>query len=174
MDSLRISGLGIYKTSVLLPVFLFFSSTHSLIWTDTVNVALINHCNCTIGNWMAEDVEKVRFTLVINSFTEVQHSKKLFSQEVQVPGIKKVWNYRGCFCPLHASAFFCMLSFEYWSWVGSANPWAFPHKDILFSLRLVIIQANSHSGHSLEHRLKSAIWPLSQSLMFVSDFFLAE
>jgi len=39
---------------------------------------------------MAEDVEKVRFTLVINSFTEVEHNKKLFSQEVQVPGIKKV------------------------------------------------------------------------------------
>lgn len=130
MDSLRISGLKIHIKPLCFSVFLFFSGTHSRVWTDMVYVAVINHCNCTIGNfwppcWMATDIliaqgEIYWSTLCYILWLKLKRVKTGvkfgfsfgFSLELQIPlGLyekkKKKWcNYLGCFCQLDACPIF--------------------------------------------------------------------
>lgn len=151
IDSLGISGLRIYIKPLCFSVFLFFSGTHSLVCTDMVYVAVINHCNCTIGNFwspMATDIliaqgeiywSTLCYILWLKLKTAKTGGKFGFSQELQIPpglyeiatfSAKKKKKKNGEITlavsaswiksnfPNYTWAFFCTLSFEYWSWIG--------------------------------------------------------
>lgn len=148
--SFWMQSLGEYIKPLCFSVFLFFSGTHSLVWTDMVYVAVINHCNCTIGNfsppcWMAADIliaqgeiywSTLCYIFWLKLKTAETGVKFGFSQELQIPlglcempllvlkkkMVKLLWLFLPAGCkpnfPNYTEAFFCTLSFEYWSWVG--------------------------------------------------------